>query len=69
MRSDRARHVIEHDVRPERLGEVTGDEGGERRRHGGTCGRAADKRLGRRPDHDIGAQDSPVREHRRREFN
>jgi len=30
-RSDGARHVIEHDVRPERLGEVTGDERSEGR--------------------------------------
>ncbi len=46
-RADRARHAVEHDAWPERLGDVTGDEGSKRRRHGGTCGRAADERLGK----------------------
>jgi len=58
VRADRARHAIEHGARPERLGQITGDEGSKGPRHGTHLQSSGDKwlgreRLGRRPDHDI----------------
>ena len=55
LRADRARHAVEHDARTERLGEVTGDEGGEEG-HGDTCGRAANK--AHRPEAGLGRHGS-----------
>ena len=69
QRADRARHAVEHDVRAERLGRCHGRRGSERGsggRHGGTCDRAGDERLGRRPITTSGAG-YPACQHRRRD--